>query len=141
MTMEHRFIVDAEVCGGCKLCELMCSFVHEGSFSYTRSKIRVKRDDATGVDIPSVCHHCVSPPCLDSCPEGAIVDLGEKGVQILMDKCTGCLLCLKACPYNAFTVDADGKPTKCNLCEGKPECIVICPTQAIQLSDGSDNTL
>ena len=132
MTMEHRFIVDEKVCGGCKLCELMCSFVHEGSFSYARSKIRVRRDDATGIDTPSVCHHCVSPPCLDSCPEGAIADLGEKGVQIDKNKCTGCLICIEACPYDIIKTDSAGKADKCDLCQGKPECTEICPMGALK---------
>ncbi len=127
MALNSRFLVDEKICGGCKLCELICSFVHHGSFSYSRSKIKVDRHDASGVDTPHVCRHCLPPPCLESCPEGAIADLGAERVQIDKNKCTGCLLCVEACPYHIIKTDSDGKADKCDLCRGKPECTEICP--------------
>lgn len=54
-------------------------------------------------------------------------------IKILLDKCTGCKLCLKVCPFGAITV-VDKKAiidyAKCNLCGA---CTESCKFEAIEL--------
>ncbi len=54
-------------------------------------------------------------------------------IKILPDKCTGCKLCIKACPFSAITV-IDKKAVidlaKCNLCGA---CADACKFKAIEL--------
>ncbi len=54
-------------------------------------------------------------------------------IRIVSDKCTGCALCLKACPFGAITLK-DKKAVidlgKCNLCAA---CVPACKLKAILL--------
>jgi electron transfer flavoprotein alpha subunit len=54
-------------------------------------------------------------------------------IKILLDKCTGCTLCLKACPFGAIHM-ADRKAVidmaKCTLCGA---CVAACRFSAIEL--------
>jgi Fe-S-cluster-containing hydrogenase component 2 len=48
------------------------------------------------------------------------------------EKCTGCKMCQRACPWEMMSFDADSqKATKCFLCDGKPKCVEACPAEAI----------
>jgi len=48
------------------------------------------------------------------------------------EKCTGCGLCVMACPYGAVRLDpVTGKAIKCDLCGGEPVCVKHCPFGAL----------
>jgi electron transfer flavoprotein alpha subunit len=52
-------------------------------------------------------------------------------IQVIPDKCTGCSLCIKACPFGAITVVetiAIIDLNKCNLCGA---CVPVCKFEAI----------
>lgn len=75
------------------------------------------------------------PWCLLACPTDAFhVDEAAGAKVIEEEKCSGCMLCMTACPatpkrirYNA------GKKVclKCDLCGGDPQCVKFCPTGAL----------
>ena len=54
------------------------------------------------------------------------------GVNVILDDCIGCKLCLKSCPYDAIDFDDDAKKAsindKCTVCGA---CIPACPEDAI----------
>ena len=54
-------------------------------------------------------------------------------IKIILDKCTGCTLCVKACPFAAITI-VDKKAVidfeKCNLCGA---CVEVCKFDAVVL--------
>ena len=66
-------IVNAEVCSGCRTCELACSFHHKGVFSPDTSSIKVSRDNQNGnieLSIDSTCDSCkgeTRPLCVEYC--------------------------------------------------------------------------
>ncbi len=59
------------------------------------------RDTLHVTNLPMMCQHCESPPCVDVCPTGASFKRVD-GI-VLVDKhiCIGCRYCMMACPYKA----------------------------------------
>ena len=55
-------------------------------------------------------------------------------IKVLQDKCTGCSLCVKACPFGAIEI-RDKKAVidlyKCNLCGA---CVNVCRLKAIEIT-------
>jgi len=52
--------------------------------------------------------------------------------KIDAEKCTGCGQCVHVCPYGVATIDpASKKASICDLCGGEPECVKICPENAL----------
>ncbi|HDL09668.1 MAG TPA: electron transfer flavoprotein subunit alpha [Candidatus Omnitrophica bacterium] len=53
-------------------------------------------------------------------------------IRVIKEKCTGCGLCIKVCPFSAISKTSDNKVeidvTKCNLCSA---CISACKLSAI----------
>jgi Fe-S-cluster-containing dehydrogenase component len=85
-----------------------------------------------GEDV-SVCRHCKEALCIEVCKKDAIGPWREGGINA--EKCVGCGLCAKACPYGAiFQTQKKEIPIRCDLCDGTPECISICPQGALILS-------
>jgi len=55
------------------------------------------------------------------------------GIKVILDKCTGCKLCIKACPFGAISMKNINAPPivdydKCTACG---QCVGICPGLAI----------
>lgn len=73
-----KIIRDAKACYGCRMCELACSFHHEGVFSPEMSSIRVSRNNRTAEIkwfIVSTCDSCTGetqPLCVMYCAYGAL---------------------------------------------------------------------
>ncbi len=134
LTSRKELIVNAERCTGCMSCVMMCSYVKKGTFKTLDSRIKVTMKEEKMLNIPVVCLQCEKPPCADICPVNAIVKNRRTGlVEILPDLCIGCKACISACPFGAMTVDYDeGTATKCDLCNGQPECVKVCTVKALE---------
>jgi carbon-monoxide dehydrogenase iron sulfur subunit len=130
-----RIHVDAERCSGCRFCEMICSFKHEGRFSPNLSRIRVVKEDKHGFDYPVFCHQCDSCPSVAACPVDALSRTEVGIIQLNKDACTGCGSCKDACTFEALELDESSRPLACDLCGGKPICVSRCPTNAISFVD------
>jgi formate dehydrogenase iron-sulfur subunit len=101
--------------------------------------------DSDGIDpgrwlmMSDVCKHCVTAPCQQACPTGAIIHNEFDNVYIQPDICNGCAYCIAACPFGVITRSTiDGHAHKCTLCFDRqrdglvPACAKACPTESIQ---------
>ncbi len=98
-----------------------------------------KPDFARWLMMSDVCKHCVTAPCQQSCPTGAILYNEFANVYIQADICNGCGYCVAACPFGVITRSHfDGHTHKCTLCYDRqkdglvPACAKACPTASIQ---------
>lgn len=100
------------------------------------------------IRVSSNCQGCLSHPCMNVCPKGAIV-IGRDGKSSIdQSKCVKCGRCLSQCPYNAISrierpcakacgMDAIGSDEKgrakidYDKCVSCGMCLVNCPFAAI----------
>lgn len=123
-----------ERCAGCRVCQLICSLFHFKVNNPKKSRIGVQTlFPEPGVNKPIVCRQCKNPACMEVCPTGAIT-VEDGIVKLDEEKCDGCLACVDACPFGALFTHPDiPYPLKCDLCGGNPQCIIMCPKEAIKL--------
>jgi len=87
--------------------------------------------------LPIQCMHCEDPPCVKTCPSGALYKT-EDGIVMLNESiCIGCEACVENCPYRrVFFNPVIRAPSKCIMCQplvekGEPPiCVRVCPAQA-----------
>jgi Fe-S-cluster-containing hydrogenase component 2 len=136
LALQKTFFILAEKCTGCRLCELICSLVKEKEANPAKSRIQVSRLTMDGLFIPHICRNCKEPPCIKACRRKAISKDPETGwVTIDRERCNNCTLCIPACPYHAIVLTPDQEVLLCDVCDGDPKCVEICPTQAIQFTE------
>ncbi|NAZ24183.1 MAG: 4Fe-4S dicluster domain-containing protein [Thermofilum sp.] len=145
-TEKKLIVVNPKLCIGCKSCEIACAVEHSKSKDiYYASletpspiqRIRVLLKDS--YNMPVRCQHCPDPPCLAVCPTKAIFQTPEGFVLINDSLCTGCGLCVDACPVGAIQMHPELKiAVKCDFCVDRvragllPACVEACPTGALQ---------
>ena len=147
--MKLGFLVDLDLCMGCKGCEVACK--SENNVPLNSWRLRVKYVD-TGVFpdtkrsfTPLRCNHCEHAPCERICPVSALHYLDNGIVNVDKDRCIGCAACMMACPYGAIYMDPESNTAdKCTYCahriEGgtEPACVVACPVGANVFGDLED---
>jgi Fe-S-cluster-containing dehydrogenase component len=153
-------VADPVRCIGCGRCELACTEFNDGKAAPSLSRIKVSRNmdfGAAGISawreghgnwgdgliVQDLCKQCPHPvPCANICPENAIVADLKTGARLVdMEKCTGCRICLRACPWEMISYDPDSrKATKCHLCQGKPNCVAACPAESLSYVPWRDLT-
>jgi len=136
--------IDHEACWGCKTCEVACK--QENRAADGVKLIFVSEEGPGMIDGKldfvfrvNLCRHCDDPPCADACSEEAISKRSDGTVVMDYDLCTGCQLCIAACPYDAIEFDDDKSiAQKCNLCHHRiesgliPACADnVCPAHCI----------
>ena len=140
--LKNRLLVSKKnKCVGCKLCELACSYYHDGIFNPAASRIFINQNEEEGIDNPIICHQCEEPACQKACPKNAFYE--RDGVLIIDEKkCVGCGLCVDVCPNNAIFMHPIKKMAiKCDLCGGEPKCVKWCPADVLKLKAGEIETL
>jgi carbon-monoxide dehydrogenase iron sulfur subunit len=135
-----RITVDASECSGCRHCEMVCSFHHEGVFSPSLSRVTVIKEDRYGMDYPVLCRQCEVCPPIASCPTGALSKTQQGTVALNEDACTGCGVCIEACTYEAMKPGESSEPLVCDLCGGSPVCVSRCPTGALRFEEAEEPT-
>ena len=146
-TPRGLLVVNAGICTDCQRCETNCTTVNDGYVSITNSRIKMTRnlmsnrngygmlasltDGKHWTSFPDTCRQCANPPCGNACPFNAVYSNAE-GVKLVDEaRCTGCGLCIPACPWQMATISTlTGKMVKCNSCG---VCIDGCPSGALRM--------
>ncbi len=144
-----RIYCRIEKCLACRGCEIACAVAHSESGSLMdavreetapKHRITVRVFDRDGKThrtraIAIQCRHCTDPPCVEACPEQCI-QKDERTGEVFIDRegCTGCWICVKACPYGAI-IRHRGLRTAliCDHCPERevPACVEACHTGAL----------
>lgn len=153
-------VSDPTKCVGCRRCELGCTEFNDGKAAPSMARVKIARNLnfgpngafagqraqgnwGNGLIVQDLCKRCPHPvPCADACPNDAIVVQPPTNARVVdAQKCVGCRMCLKACPWEMISFDSDtGKATKCFLCAGKPKCVEACPAAALSYVSWRDLT-
>ena len=127
-----KLMIERSKCGGCGVCQALCSLKRAGEVRPGESAIRVERyAGADGLNVV-YCQHCADPVCVTACLKG-VVDRGADGAVTRREEgCFACGACEVMCPFGAPVYDSvrDVYVT-CDLCGGDPLCVKVCPTGAL----------
>ena len=119
---DYRLAIDHAACWGCRSCEVACKQENRAPDGVRLIAVTEQRPEPSLAQPDTsfrvnLCRHCDPPPCAEVCPVGAITQRDDGLVIMDTEECTGCTLCLEACPYDAIAFDArEDKAYKCNLC-------------------------
>lgn len=130
---QGYLVVDTAKCQGCVSCMIMCSLVHDGVASLSRSRIQITQNSFENwpIDICiNQCRQCEMPTCVEACPRCALhVDVEFGNVRrVDKERCIGCGKCVQACKFTPKrpmlrsdqSYDGDLKSRKCDLCIDTP---------------------
>jgi Fe-S-cluster-containing dehydrogenase component len=139
------FTIDTGRCIGCHACSVSCKDRAGLPDNYDLLRVeRVEFGSFPKVEMfyrVSHCFHCESPACFEACRFDAI-SKNEDGYVILDEnKCTGCGLCVDACPFEAIIKIPSKKVMKCDGCYDEvaigldPTCVRACLTRALSFKE------
>ena len=157
------FLIDVDECSGCYCCQMACKDEHCGNDWTPYAKPQpdtgqfwgrlnyYERGKCPQVKVSHVfipCQHCESAPCIEACPvEGGIYTRDDGLVIIDPEKCSGCQLCVYACPYECIFYNKDlNAAQKCTGCAhlvdrgypiSEPRCADVCFHEAIKFGEES----
>ena len=141
--MSKTLVIDPKSCTGCRLSDLVCSFKKTETYTPARARIRTIVMEDEIAFVPMTCWQCEEPVCQEVCPTGAIGrDEGTAAVIISVERCIGCKMCMMVFPFGNIQSNGAHDPVvKCDLCGGEPECVLFCPTNALQYLPADKFTL
>ncbi len=155
------FVIDVARCNGCYNCQIACKDEHVGNDWTPYAKPQpdtgqfwMKLNEMVRGTVPKVkmsyiarpCMHCGNAPCMTSCTPGAIYRREDGLVLIDPVKCTGCMNCVDACPYDViYWNESLNLAQKCTGCahlldQGwkEPRCVEACATEALRFGEEED---
>ena len=155
MLKSPAFLLDAQICTGCKTCIIACKDKNDLPMGVRWRRVVefaggdwVHLEDGTfsqnvfAYYISLSCNHCRNPLCVQACPSTAMNRDDHGIVAVDAQKCLGCRYCEWVCPYSAPQFDESlGQMTKCDFCRkelelgGLPACVAGCPTRALQFGE------
>jgi len=111
----------------------VCAIEHFGVNNPKKSAVRViVTYPHPVVRMPIVCSQCKVPVCADACPVGALAR-ADGVVRLDKETCISCMKCVDACPFGAIFAHEDvAHPIRCDLCDGRPQCVEKCPKGALR---------
>ena len=119
---QYVLHIDHESCWGCKTCEVACKQEINAAYGTRLISVSEKIDQPAPETIQltfrvNVCRPCEEPSCIAVCSEEAISKRMDGIVVLHESRCSGCKLCVDACPHQAIDFDeGKGVAQKCNLC-------------------------
>ena len=153
---QKGFYIDLTRCAGCRTCSVACADLNntpvglnlrrviefEGG-SWKKSAEGTWRQDVFAYYVSIGCNECADPACVKVCPTKAHFKRAEDGLVVIdREKCIGCGMCARACPYGVPQLDAKrGKMLKCDGCVARtsrgmmPFCVESCPERALEFGD------
>ncbi len=150
MTKKYVMLADATRCINCKACVIACRAEWGTPLGHSRDWVReVEMEGPGGMPdlmlLPGRCQHCDDAPCVESCPSGAAYQREDGVVLVDHELCSGCELCVPACPYDArFLNPETGTVSKCTFCQPRidagqpPACVGTCVGRALVFGDAND---
>jgi Fe-S-cluster-containing hydrogenase component 2 len=134
---------NSKECAACSRCVMACAAYHEGAVAPQLSAIKwVENDYLYGFRFrkPLHCKQCDYPECYFACPlkdKALCIDSATGARYINKKECTGCGLCIEACPLDEPRINLDEQnkvAIKCDLCKdraGGPVCVEVCDRKAV----------
>jgi tetrathionate reductase subunit B len=150
MTKKYVMLADTTRCINCRACVVACRAEWGTPLGHSRDWVReVEMEGPDGEPglmlLPGRCQHCDDAPCVESCPSGAAYKRDDGVVLVDEDLCSGCELCVPACPYDARFLNPDtGTVSKCTFCQPRidqglaPACVQTCVGRALIFGDAND---
>lgn len=150
--MEKHYVMLADTvrCIDCKACVVACRAEWETPVGYSRDWVKqVEFTNEAGLPevmlFPGRCQHCDEAPCVEACPSGASYKRDDGIVLVDHDICSGCELCVPACPYDARWLNPQTNTiSKCTFCQPRidnglePACVQTCVGRALIFGDIND---
>ncbi|GEM_PF-1225420 len=120
-----------EKCTGCRACEVACLAAYNEQplavslLFVASSPLRFKNGE---IVLCKLCNECKAQ---EACTSGAF-RRSSKGFEIDRYRCTSCLSCVVACPYDVPFYDGS-RVVMCNACDGEFSCVKACKGGALRL--------
>lgn len=144
---KYTLVVDTKRCIGCQACEVVCK--QEFNLPVGPKFISVKKDgpkkigDKISTDyVPIYCDHCDDAECIKACPVNAIIKRPDGIVVVVKEKCTGCKLCIAACPIGVPQyIPNENVVGFCDYCVHRvdvglePACVIVCPSKCMYFGE------
>jgi Fe-S-cluster-containing hydrogenase component 2 len=131
-----------------------CNACYEACYSRFKNVKLTRRVLSFGViDVVQSCRNCLYPHCIYACKFNSLIRSSETGEIEVLDTCTGCSACVRACPFESIKLIEKPRnfpksnntkipkiSSKCEHCAGyeSEACIISCPTGALQNIDMMD---
>ena len=127
--------VNADLCNGCRACEVICSAFHAApkysSNNPARSRIVVNRHPLKDIYVPVYAGEYTAAECAGR--DKYVID-GKEYEE--------CAFCRASCPSRENFKEPDsGLPLKCDMCEGEDEplCVKWCKVDALTYEEREED--